>query len=319
MKLNLFILQDELQDTESYVFCNTGTKLIFDHYEEYAGQEIQADCLYLADASKVTADLVLQEKFNLLCFGTVPNRILQYRRCSILMLPEGRLTEKHANRIGRIFTKYNRWSENLLMLAMANDAIRQIFTSNLLEEVFENPIMMQTANGLFGITCGTLPADFDSKRWLDIVEHGRETLLDSVVDYEELAIQESIREPFLFEKTGNYTLIGLNAFSNGVLQGRLVHCNSVREFTDGYLSLATYFNDIFAGVIERNVNDEIVGQGNCNVFLELLGNWHTEAGWLDKQLDSIDWDRDAPRRLAVVSSKKAGGGAPGWQKWSEII
>ncbi len=306
MKLNLFILQDELRDSESYVFCNTGTKLVFDHFEEYAGQDIEADCLYLADASKITADLVLQEKFNLLCFGTVPNRILQYRRCSILMLPERHLTDRYANRIGGIFAKYNRWSENLLMLAMANDAIRQIFTSNLLEEVFENPIMMQTANGLFGITCGTLPADFDSRRWRDIAEHGRETLLEGAVDYGELAIQESIREPFLFERTENYTLLGLNAFYNDVLQGRLVHCNSNREFTDGYLSLATYFNDILAGVIERNINDEIVGHGNCNVFVELLGSWHTEAGWLDKQLDFINWDRNAPHRLAVVSSKTQG-------------
>ena len=302
MKLNLFILQDELRDIESSVLCDTGMELVFDRFESYSGQELLPDCLYLIDASKITPDLVLRENLFLLCFGTLENHVLQYRRCNILMLPHERRSERCIHLVGRVFAKYHRWSESLLMMAMANDAIRQIFTSDILDEVFGNPILMQSGNGLFGITSGTLPEDFDSRRWKNIVEQGSETLGEEGIGYDELVLQESIREPFVFEKTERYTLIGINAFLGGELQGRLIHCNAVRDFTKGYLSLAIYFNDIFAGIVERNIEDEIVGCDDCNVFIELLGGWHTGTAWLDNQLARIKWEKNVPRRLIVVAS-----------------
>lgn len=307
MKLNLSIVQDELKGIESFLFRHTGFSLIFDCFETYAEQEISPECLYLMDAEKVTPEMVLRDDLSLLCFGTISNRVLQYRRCNILMLPQERLTGKWLNRVGQIFSKYNRWSENLLMLAMDNDAIRQIFTTDILDEVFGNPILMQTANGLFGISHGELPENFDSKRWTDIVSQGREFLDSEGVSYDELALQESFRDPFVFEQTKNYTLMAINAFSGDSFQGRLIHCDSVREFTDGYLSLAIYLNDIFAGIVERNVEDEIVGQGDCNVFIELLGDWHTESAWLENQLELLSWEKDLPRRLIVIPAKSQKG------------
>lgn len=300
MKLNLFIIKDEFCDCESYVFCATGTQLTFGRFEVYRGQAFEKDCLYLIEASKMEPDLVLQDGVSFVCYGMIKNSILQYRRCALLMLPTELLDDKATNRISSIFSKYARWSEGLFALAIANDGIRQIFKSGLIEEVFKNPVMMQSGNELFAIACGDVPDDYDGERWTNIVRQG--PLNMDKIDYEQFMLEESIKEPFVFEKTPKYTLVATNMFSDGRFSGRLIHCGSARELTEGYLSLAAYFNSILEGLVDRNLNDGIVAHGESNVFVELLGAWHTDKAWLDMQLSNIGWDYHAPACLLVFAN-----------------
>ena len=302
LKLNLFIVKDELCECESYVFCGTGIQLTFSRFEVYRGQDLERDCLYLIDASKVEPDLILQDGVSFACYGTIENRILQYRRCSLIMLPSESLNDKSANRMSSIFAKYAQWSEGLLALAIANDGIRQIFKSGLIGEMFGNPVMMQTGNELFAIASGDVPDDYDGERWTSIVCQGSQDV--KKIDYDRFVLEESIKEPFVFEQTSRYTLMATNMFSEGRFSGRLIHCGSARELTEGYMSLAAYFNSILEGVVSRNLLDGIVAHGESNVFVELLGAWHTDKAWLDMQLNSIGWRNDAPACLLMMTTGK---------------
>lgn len=302
MKLNLFIVKDELSECESYVFCETGIQLTFGRFEAYRGQNLESDCLYLIDASKMEPDLILQDGVSFACYGTIENRILQYRRCSLIMLPAESFNDKSANRMSAIFSKYAQWSEGLLALAIANDGIRQIFKSGLIGEVFKNPVMMQSGNELFAIACGDIPGDYDGERWTNIARQGSQD--SKRVDFERFVLEESIKEPFVFEKTSKYTLIATNMFSEGRFSGRLIHFGSARSLTEGYFSLAVYFNSILEGIVNRNLLDGIVAHGESNVFVELLGAWHTDKAWLDMQLKNIGWRSELPACLLMMTTGK---------------
>lgn len=304
MKLNLFIIKDELRDFEAYVYCRTDSQLYFNRFEVYRGQTLERNCLYLIDAAKMVSDLLLQEGISFACYGTLKNSVLQYRRCALVMLPTETLSSESTNRIASIFSKYAQWSEELLSLAVANDGIRQIFKSGLIEKVFQGPVMMQSGNELFAISCGVLPDDYDGKRWTNIISMGQPDM--ESVDYEQRALEKTIKDPFTFEKSEKYTLLATNMFSEGRFSGRLIHCKLTSEVTEGYLSLASYFSSILEELIDRNLNDGIVAHGTSNVFVELLGAWHTDKAWLDMQLNNIGWNRQIPACLIVFASGSDG-------------
>lgn len=304
MKLNLHIIKDELAECETYVFCQTGTALTFSRFESYRGQEIDKNCLYLVDGSKMNPDLILQKDASFICYGTVKNSILQYRRCSLLMVVDAAFNDSSVNRIAAIFAKYSSWVESVYALAVANDGIRQIFNSGLVEQVFGNPVVMQSGNELFAIMCGELPSDYEGKRLPEVIKRKKGHMYLDNLDFDRFVVEESIRDPFVFEKTERYTCYATNMFSAGRFSGRLVHCGCNREISEGYLSLAVLFCAIIESLIDRNIADGIVAHGESNVFVELLGEWHTDRAWLDMQLENIGWDSGAPACLLVVSTGK---------------
>ena len=65
-------------------------------------------------------------------------------------------------------------------------------------------------------------------------------------------------------------------------------------------ALAKWFNSVFTAIVKRNINDGIVGQSDNNVFIELLGSWHTDEEWLEYQLRSMSWERYQPAFLIVI-------------------
>lgn len=51
---------------------------------------------------------------------------------------------------------------------------------------------------------------------------------------------------------------------------------------------------------EKKHQRRIVGQSDNNVFIELLGSWHTDKEWLEYQLRSMSWERYQPAFLIVI-------------------
>lgn len=302
MKLNLHILADELRDCVPRILCDPSTDLVFSRYDIYRGQKDPSnDCLYLICANQLTPELAFTRGVNLLCFGDVDDAMSPFRKANILVLPDSVISPQFSARIGKIFAKYNDWSERLLTLCLLDDGIRKVFTTGLLEECFGNPILMQNGMGLYAISCGELPDDFDSDRWRRIVGF-QECENDSLSGREE-HLSGLIREPFISETTDRYSFLSTNAIVDGKFAGRLTHCNAYREFTAGYASLAGYLNSVLEMIAKRNMDDGLVGQDNSNVFLELLGSWHTSPEWVEGHLRKIGWRRDEAVYLVVCASR----------------
>ncbi len=306
MKINLHILADELSAYNPEVYCGNSLDLDLSRFEVYRRQaNIDAGCLYIIEAKDLLPELLCIKDAHWLCCGEISGSLLNCRCGSILILPDWRWIVDLDAVVSRVFEKYNAWSDQLLTLCMSNDGIRQAFKTNLLENMFENPILMQNGVGLYAISCGELPDDFDSARWIEISKfdnkrRGAYSLANAYGKDGDL-----LRHPFISEVTQNYQFLSTNAFNGGLLAGRLTHCNVRRPFTNGYLSMANYLNSVFEIIMARNIQDDLVGGGDSSVFVELLGTWHTNSEWLDGRLRRIGWNQGEAAYLVVTTIRNS--------------
>lgn len=301
MKLNLSILADDLVDYKPAVYVKNPLKLAFSSFAQFKDQrELKQTCLYLIDADDLTPELAAIEGINWLCFGEASNYVLQYRKCDVCMLTRTRALSSFIALLSSIFAKYNDWSERVLTLSLRSDGIRALFNSGAITDIMENPVLMQNGDGSFGIFCGTLPVDFDNPSWKQLLDGGVLQDAQTMGSLSERRIRDSLKEPFIIEKTKKYNFLATNALLDGKFQGRLNYCDSERSFTPGFMALANYLNDIFSDVIARDLQRGVVGQDKNNMFVELLNVWHSDKKWVDYHLRQIGWPRMQPMR-AVVS------------------
>ncbi len=300
MKLNLGILADDLADYKPVVHMKNPLRLAFSSFAQFKDQkELQQTCLYLIDADNLTPELAAIEGISWLCFGEVGNYVLQYRKCDICMLTRSRARSSFVALLSSIFAKYNDWSERVLTLSLRNDGIRALFNSGVITDILKNPVLMQNGDGSFGIFCGTLPDDLDNPSWKQLMDEG--VLWDARVmgSLNERRIRDSLKEPFIIEKTKRYNFLATNALLDGKFRGRLNYCDSERPFTPGFMALANYLNGIFTDIISRDLQRGVVGQGKNNMFVELLNVWHSDKKWVDYHLRQIGWPRMQPMRVVV--------------------
>ena len=171
MKINLHILADELRIYDPEIYCDNSLDLDLSRFEMHRRQtDIDTGCLYIIEAKELLPELLCIKNAHWLCCGELSGSLLNCCCGNILILPSECCIIGIEDEISRIFEKYNMWSDQLLTLCMSNDGIRQAFKTNLLEDMFENPILMQNGVGLYAISCGALPNDFDSARWAEIAK-----------------------------------------------------------------------------------------------------------------------------------------------------
>ena len=230
----------------------------------------------LIDADDLTPELAAIEGINWLCFGEASNYVLQYRKCDVCMLTRTRALSSFIALLSSIFAKYNDWSERVLTLSLRSDGIRALFNSGAITDIMKNPVLMQNGDGSFGIFCGTLPVDFDNPSWKQLLDGGVLQDAQTMGSLSERRIRDSLKEPFIIEKTKKYNFLATNALLDGKFQGRLNYCDSERSFTPGFMALANYLNDIFSDVIARDLQRGVVDQDKNNMFVELLNVWHSD-------------------------------------------
>ena len=302
MKINLDILADELGEFDPASFNKNPLDLDLNRFDIYKGQKtLSSDCLYIIEAEDLSLELVSLTDAHWLCLGDMSNFLLEYRSSSILVLPRARLSSSLYPLLSSIFASYSDWGDRVLSIGLRNDGIRELFNSGILEEKFKNPILMQNPKGLYGVSCGTLPDDFDNENWIEL--ENRKTAgfeKDHTEDLKEKQMKESLVDPYISESTHRYRFLTTNTIIDGSCQGKLTHCDAYRPFTSGYKVLAKWFNSVFTAIVKRNINDGIVGQSDNNVFIELLGSWHTDKEWLEYQLRSMSWERYQPAFLIVI-------------------
>lgn len=306
MRINIDILADELADYDPLPFNASPLELNLCRFDIFKDQDfLSRDCLYVIEGDRLTPKLASEEGANWLCLGEVNNYILQYKKSNMLILPRTRLTPQIYPILSGIFSLYTEWSDKVLSMSLQDDGIRRLFNSGVLEERFKNPMLMQNREGLYGISCGELPDDFDNSEWIDLAgrkDTGSERPIENLRDQQ---IKDAIAEPYVSKKTNNYSFLTTNAIVDGVFQGKITHCDACRPFTPGYRALAAWFNTVLATIIERNVKDGFVGQGENNAFVELLNSWHTDGDWLDYQLRMMGWERFQPVFLVVTKLKNS--------------
>lgn len=303
MEMNLHILADALVGNEPRLSHPLSRERTIARFDFYHGQDAFADdCLYLICGASIPPEFQPASGWWLIYGADPPSAVPDLGLGALAVtLPDDGMAA--ASSVSRIFSFYEAWSERLLTLGIAHEGIRLIFTSGLLDEAFENPILMQDGVGLFTVAAGSLPDDFDNEWWMSVINYENAGKGGHLKGEEgDAAFAQSDQGVRCF-RTARYEFLQTALLADGDFSGCLTHCACSRPFSEGYISLAEYLNEVLGKIVRRNMKDGMVGKGEDTVFIELLNHRYQSPEWLKGHLSRIGWKEGECAFLVVVTQR----------------
>lgn len=301
MKLNLYIIADELNADGSVVYAQGSTALTFSELRPFSPEEaVVEEAAYVVDAKDLTAAHGRPAVGDWVCCGIPDREALEALEANVLILPHERLCDTLLLALNQLCLRYANWGNDLVGNALAGVEYQQVISGCALK-MLRNPFLLFNPSDLCVSAVGDLPDDFDNAEWLSLVESVRSNVPAS--GFKMTARAEANEEPLVFERSERYSLLVTNIFVNKTRYGKIVFCDTQRPFTKGFISLASYFCDFMSMLTARALATGKIGGQASNFFIEILWGRHLDDAWFERHARMIGIRPDQKMRVLVSSNE----------------
>lgn len=302
MKINLDILEDELEGEGAKAYTGDDLTLDIDKFEMFKlASNLSPTTAYLIDANALELNHTLLPVKNWICCGTPSDDIVRLIPGNLLVLPHRKADISTLFDLETLLKKFTSWSEALNVAALRRESYEGVLAP-LAHEVFRNPFLLFNPEDRGAILTGELPSNTSDENINMVLESlGTEVLsadLSLAKEYEKEGL------PLLLKNESGVSYLITNIYVKGVRYGKIVHFDTEKPFSKGYRALAHYYCQFMEALTKNGISSGAIGAKESTFLIELINKPHVNKSWLDYQIRKNGWDSETGFRLIMVDNQQ---------------